>query len=272
MLSLYFWLITTLLFFFGASIGSFLNVLIYRSANEEDWKKGRSRCDHCKKKIAWYDNVPLFSFLILRGKCRSCKKSIAISHFVVELLTGALFVWWYWFGFFFFRLSQEPFIFLQPIFWLCVGILLLVIFIADWRYYIIPDGAVIGLLSAAVLYRLALVSSGVMRWEDFFAAAVTALAATLFFLGLWIYTKGAGMGFGDVKLIGPLCLLMGWPRALSGLFLAFFIGALVGLLLIGLGRKKLKQPIPFGPFLILGTVISLMWGDALIAWYLGLIW
>ncbi len=260
------------LFFLGTILGSFLNVMICRSANEEDWKVGRSRCDHCKTMIAWYDNIPIFSFLLLRGKCRACHKPIALSHIVVEFLTGALFVWWYWFGFLFFQLSQTPYSLLQPFFWLFVGVVLLVIFIADWRYFIIPDGAVVILALSTLLYRLSLAMSGVMQWQDFFNTIYVALGATLFFFSLWFFTKGKGMGFGDVKVIGPLCVLMGWQRSLVGVLLSFMLGAGVGVLLLATGKKKMRQPIPFGPFLIAAVVISLLWGDSLSAWYVGLVW
>jgi prepilin signal peptidase PulO-like enzyme (type II secretory pathway) len=209
---------------------------------------------------------------VLRGKCRFCHKSIAISHPVVELLTGALFVWWYWFGFFFFQLTQAPYSLLQPVFWLFVGIVLLVIFVADWRFFIIPDGAVIALLSSTLLYRVLLVTSGVMQWQDFFNTLYSAFVATLFFFSLWFFTKGKGMGFGDVKVIGPLCLLMGWPGSIVGIFASFVMGAVVGVVLLTFGKKKLRQPIPFGPFLIAASLLSLVWGDALIGWYLGLMY
>jgi leader peptidase (prepilin peptidase)/N-methyltransferase len=126
-----FLLISCFLFALGAVIGSFLNVVISRSMSGESWVKGRSHCDECGKQIVWWDNMPLLSFILLRGKCRWCKKSISLSHPVIEFLTGSLFVWWYWGGFFFFRLTQQPFHYVQPLFWLVVALILLVIFFAD---------------------------------------------------------------------------------------------------------------------------------------------
>lgn len=271
MFSIAFLVSSFFLFLFGTVIGSFLNVLIYRSFNDQDWKTGRSRCDHCHTTLAWYDMIPLVSYLVLWGRCRQCHKRIALSHFVLELLTGALFLWWYWFGFFFFQLTQAPYSLLQPVFWLFVGVMLLVVFVADLKYLIIPDEAVIALLFSAFGYRLALALSGVMQWSDFFFAVLAGGVATLFFFCLWFFTNGKGMGFGDVKLVGPLCLLMGWQRSIAGIFLSFIIGAVVGLTLLVLGKKKLKQPIPFGPFLVIGTVLSLFWGEQLVRWYLGLL-
>src|SRR5262249_53647315 len=105
------------LFIFGTMIGSFLNVVIYRTLNEESWVKGRSKCESCGKQIKWYDNVPLISYFVLGGKCRACKAPISISHPVIEFLTGTLFVWWYWGGSLFFRLTQQPLGVIQPLFW-----------------------------------------------------------------------------------------------------------------------------------------------------------
>jgi len=264
-------IIGVLLFFFGASVGSFLNVVIYRTRTGKSWVSGRSQCESCKKQIAWYDNIPLFSFAVLRGKCRRCHKILSISHPIVEGLTGTLFVWWYLVGFFFFQLSQQPFTMLQPLFWLVVGIVLLFIFIYDYRYYIIPDWTVVALTAMALLYRIALVLAGIMRQEDFFWTVFGAVAASGFFYFIWLVTKRKGIGFGDVKLAAPLGLLMGWPVVWVGLWLSTVVGAVVGLLLILFGKAQFGKPIPFGPFLIIGTLLALLWGDTLISWYATLI-
>lgn len=268
---LVFFIPAVILFIFGTAVGSFLNVIIYRTRLGETWIKGRSRCDDCKKTIAWYDNVPLLSYVLLGAKCRFCKKPLSISHPVVEGLTGILFVWWYVAGFLFFQLSQQPFNVLQPLFWLAVGLILLVITIVDLREMIIPDSAVVALFILTLLYRLGLTAVGVMQVADLRNALVSMVLAGLFFFLLWLGTKGRGMGFGDVKLAFPLALLLGWPKVLVWIFLAFTIGAVVGVVLMALGRVKFKQAVPFGPFLVLGTLLSLIWGDALIAWYLGML-
>lgn len=273
MLSATFFLTSLILFWFGTIIGSFVNVLVYRTiADENDsWAKGRSRCDHCHHPIAWFDLVPLFSYLWLRGKCRYCKKPIAMSHPVVEFLTGSLFVWWYWGGFFFFRLTQQPFSLVQPLFWLAVGLLLLAILIADLRYMIIPDSAVILLFGLTLLYRIALLLTGVMQPQDFFFSILAGVTCCALFFCLWFVTRGNGMGFGDVKFALPFGMLLGWPNAFVGLFLSFVIGGLVSLVLLVTRRKNLKQAIPFGPFLVLATVLTLVYGDSLWRWYSSLI-
>jgi prepilin signal peptidase PulO-like enzyme (type II secretory pathway) len=259
------------LFIFGTSVGSFLNVLIYRTRKNQPWMAGRSQCESCKKQIAWYDNIPLLSFIILRGKCRHCKKTLSISHPIVEGLAGTLFLWWYMVGFFFFQLSQQPFSMLQPLFWLLVGLVLLFIFIYDYRYLIIPDWTVIALTTMALLYRIALVLAGIMRPEDFYWTIFGAVAASGFFYAIWLLTKRRGIGFGDVKLAAPLGLLMGWPVVWIGLWLATVVGAVIGVALVATGKARFGKPIPFGPFLIIGTLLALVWGDTLISWYATLI-
>lgn len=259
------------LFALGACIGSFLNVVIYRSARGESWVAGRSHCESCKKQIAWYDNIPLLSYAVLSGRCRHCKASLSISHPVVESLMGLLFIWWYVVGSFFFKLTQQPFVLLQPLFWLLVGILLISIVIIDYLYLIISDTAVVLLTFLVVLYRFSLVGAGIMRLVDLLTAVSAMAASVLFFWLLWYFTKGKGMGFGDVKLALPLGLLVGWPDVLVWLFSSFFIGALVGVVLILTKKAAFGKPIPFGPFLIIGAAVSLIWGDQLIGWYVTLI-
>lgn len=270
-------LVSLLLFVAGAVVGSFLNVVIYRSLDEEptkkkeSWVTGRSRCDQCGKQIAWYDNIPLLSFLILQGKCRHCQTRISLAHPVIELLTGLLFVWWYWGGAVFFQLTKTPFQVLQPLFWLCVGLVLLGIFLADILYYIIPDTLVMILTVLTVLYRLMLVGYGEMQLHDLLWAVGATVVAAGFFALLWFGTKGKGMGLGDAKLMIPLGLLLGWPAIAVGVFLAFISGAVVGVSLIAVGKRTFGQIIPFGPFLIAGSFVALLWGDKLISWYIGLL-
>lgn len=259
------------LFVFGTMVGSFINVLIMRTIEGEDWVKGRSRCDHCKKQIRWFDNVPLLSYLLLGGKCRYCHKPISIQHPAIELLTGLLFVWWYAIGFAFFRLAQAPYTIIQPLFWLAVGILLLIIFVTDWLYQIIPDWANIALGVLALSYRFYLSVTGAMRWEDFWLSIAMGLLLAAFLFGLYLLTRGRGMGLGDVKFAIVMGILLGWPRGVIGLLLAFILGAIVGIVMILLGLKRLKERIAFGPFLIAGTAIALIWGGQLWQWYWSLI-
>lgn len=255
-------------FALGACIGSFLNVVIYRTEHDENWMVGRSHCDNCGKQIAWYDNIPLLSFALLGGKCRACKKPISKAHPVVETLFGFLFMWWWLLGSFFFRLTEQPFSYIQPLFWLLVGGIFIYIFVEDLISMTIPIWSVFTLVGMALLYRLALVLSGIMQVQDFLTILIAAFLITLLFYVLHVGTRGRGMGMGDVLLSFPLVVLVGWPRALVWFFLAFTLGAVIGTGMLLFGKAKFRQRIPFGPFMVASAVITLLFGEALFGWYL----
>lgn len=265
-------MLTVILFLFlvGVCFGSFLNVVILRSAKKKQFVSGRSICPKCQYKIAWYDNIPVLSYLILGGVCRNCKKRISIVYPVVEFLTGVFFVWWFLIGFGFFRLVGSPWSIVQPVFWLAVGLMFIVIFVSDLLFMVIPFGLNIFLFLWALLYKLMLVASGNMRMVDFLISLVLGFALAGAFLLINKITnkiRGVdGFGFGDVYLSPTLGLLLGWPRLAVGIFTAFIIGSLVGLVLIAMGKKSKGDYLPFGPFLVLGTTIALVYGSAL--WHL----
>lgn len=263
-----FWLIGLLVFALGAAVGSFLNVLVYRTTRGKDWVKGRSVCEHCGRSIPWYKNIPLLSYLLLHGQCARCHGQIDAIHPLVELLTGALFLWWYAAGSLLFRLVATPMQVIQPAFWLLAGSMCVVILISDLKYLVIPRWAIVVLTGTTLLYRLALLATGSMRIVDFLWSLVWAVLLTGFFWLLWRLTRGKGFGFGDVQLAFPLGLILGsWQRVVVGIFLAFLIGAATGILLILFKKKKLKSTLPFGPFLLLGTLLGLLWGFALWSGY-----
>ncbi|MFZ2202112.1 MAG: prepilin peptidase [Microgenomates group bacterium] len=261
--------LTLFIFIFGLVWGSFLNVVIYRTTHGTSPLSGRSKCPKCKKTISWKYNIPLISFFWLQGKCAYCRAKISWQYPVVELLTGLLFVWWLWMGRGFFLLVGQPWTLLQPGFWLVVGMLLVVVFVADWRFGLIPDSVNFSLFVLALGYRLSLTGFGLMQSTDLIRAIICGLVLMAFFYGLWFFTRGRGFGFGDVKLAPALGLLLGWPKTTVAVFLAFVLGAVVALVLIALGKKKLGQTIPFGPFLVLGTFAALLFGNRLWGWYWG---
>jgi prepilin signal peptidase PulO-like enzyme (type II secretory pathway) len=266
-----FFIVAAILFFLGLAIGSFLHVVIYRTVNKESYVTGRSHCPHCDKQIDWYDNIPLVSFLILQGKCRHCHKPIAWSHPMIELITGLLFVWWYFIGFTFFRLTVEPLLYFQRGFWLAVGICLIVVFFSDILYGYIPNIVIAGLTFFAIVYRSALFLSGIMQPVDFWSTLIAATIVMLFFFALHYFTKGRGMGMGDVKFVFPLGLVLGWPNILVALFAAFISGSVIGVVLVLTRRSKMSHAVPFGPFLVFGTVFGLFLGDPIVRWYLTLL-
>jgi prepilin signal peptidase PulO-like enzyme (type II secretory pathway) len=262
-------LVVLFLFVLGVVFGSFLNVVIFRTTHGTSPLSGRSMCPKCKKQISWKYNIPLISFFWLQGKCAFCGKKISWQYPVVEFVTGVLFVWWYLIGSGFFLLVDKPWVIIQPVFWLLMGMGLLVVFVADWRYGIIPDGVNLFLFLVSFFYRVSLVFGGKMEVKDFIMAIVSGIVLVVFFWSLWFLTKGKGFGFGDVKLAPSLGLILGWPRIVVGVFGAFVIGAVVGMGLIFLGRKKFKQTIAFGPFLVVGVAIALIFGERIWGWYLG---
>lgn len=260
--------ILLLMFALGLCIGSFINVVIYRTLHGDSPTRGRSYCDHCKRQLHWYENIPLLSFLALRGKCRTCHKKIDWTYPVVEFITGVLFVWWASLGLAFFNLTQFPSIFIQPLFWLIVGILLVIIFFTDLWYGIIPDFATISLGILSILYRLFLVLTDQMKTIDFIYSIISALVAFVLFFALYKGTKEKGIGFGDVKFAPVMAFLLGFPRVIVGFFSSFMVGGLVGVVLLTIGKKKFGQTVPFGPFLIIGLIIGLTYGTQLWQWYL----
>lgn len=270
-MSLMFFVSLLFIFFIGLCVGSFLGVLIYRSLHGMSPYKGRSICDHCKRQLAWYENIPLISFVMLGGKCKSCKKKIDWAYPLVELVTGLLFVWWAGLGFAFFKLTQAPFTYIQPGYWLLIGLVLIVIFFADLFHGIIPDMAVVIMTLLTLAYRGILTYLGIMQVQDFILAIVSGVGAFLFFFLIFIGTKGKGIGFGDVKFAFPMALVLGFPKVLIGFFLSFMIGGFIGMGLLLLKRKKFGQTLPFGPFLVAGLVIALVWGDQLWRWYMAML-
>jgi leader peptidase (prepilin peptidase)/N-methyltransferase len=224
------------IFIIGLCVGSFVNVLIDRLPKGEDVFGGRSRCDYCKKNLRWFELIPILSFFTQSGRCLRCHKKLSFQYPIIELVVGIGFV-------FLFPSIPELLIFLS----------LLVIFVADLKYEIIPDSMVVfGLLGSML--------RGTNYWIWGFGAAA-------FFLFLFLITRGRGMGFGDVKLVFLLGLMLGFPNIVIALYAAFLTGAAVGIILMLGGKKTLKSHVPFGPFLILGTVFALLYGNQAIQWW-----
>lgn len=250
-----------ILFIFGLAVGSFLSVVIYRLRSGESALKGRSRCDHCKKQIAWFDNVPLLSYLWLGGKCRYCKKEIAVEHLILELLVGLQFVWVYWLlkvNFSFFGHLEGFYSLSLLLYWLILFSGSLVIAVYDIKYMLIPDEVLFPLIGVSFL-RLFLSH----QWQ----VLITALLSMGFIYSIHVLTRGRGMGFGDVKLAFLMGLVLGWPLIVVAYFVAFLTGAGVGVILMLINIKKFKDKIAFGPFLLFGMMIAKLWGTKIWQWY-----
>lgn len=247
------------LFILGISIGSFLNVLIDRLPQGIDIVKLRSRCDFCKHPLTVFDLIPILSFIIIQGRCRYCKKKLSRQYPLVEFITGIMFVLVYYYiepaSFSTFSsLTINPlFIFLLMIF-----SSLLVITVSDFKYRIIPDQMIIVLILTTIIYQF------FFQQQMIILNIIVGMVFLLFFLGLVVVTRGRGMGLGDVKYAFFMGLLLGYPKILVGFYLSFLTGAIVSLILIVMKKKTFKSTVPFGPFLVLATIVSYLWGEQLI--------
>ena len=256
------------IFIFGLIIGSFLNCVVWRLYKEESFLMGKSYCPHCRHSLSVWDLFPVLSYMFLRGKCRYCGKGISIQYPLVELATGLIFLFTY--------LHFGPvnvlfsFNFFQVLFWWIMSAFLMLIFVFDFKYYMIPDEVMYPSIILSTLWLLYSFSFGALGKADLFYAVVSALAAALFFFLIWLFSRGMAMGFGDVKLALLMGLLLGFPAIIPGLFLGFLFGAIIGSVLVLSRKKGFRSEIPFGPFLILGLAVSLFCGDKIINWYLSL--
>lgn len=249
-----------LLFFLGACLGSFGNVVIYRLPLGESVVTPRSRCPKCKKQIAWYDNVPIFSWLLfLRGKCRNCKNPISWRYPLVELIMGSLFAYtFYRFGYQWITVEYLIFIFA-----------LVISSFIDIDHMILPDvftlsGIVIGLSGALLNPERNFLNSlfGVLL-----GGGVLWALAYLYFL----LRKEDGIGGGDIKLLAWVGAVLGWKSVPFVIMSGSILGSIIGVTLMLVQRKTLKTAIPFGPYLALGAVIYMFAGDSLGLWYLQLL-
>ena len=249
----------------GLCFGSFVNAAVWRLKTRKDIVNDRSECVHCHHKLAAQDLIPVVSWVLLKGKCRYCHKSISWQYPVVELAVTAFFVasylaWptqlnntyaWFDFGL-----------------WLVYGVALAVLFVYDIRWQLLPDRIVKPLIVVGAVDFVARALYSQWSFQQFFGELVLALSAICgFYWVLHFISKGKWIGFGDVKLGAFMGLALGWQGALLALFAANFIGVLV--LLPGLlsGRLSRTSKVPFGPFLIFGFIVAGLWGESITRTY-----
>lgn len=255
----------TIFFISGLIIGSFLNVLVYRLHMAEEFFLGRSKCPHCEKKIRWFDNIPVLSFILLYSRCRDCKEKISWQYPLVEIFTGLFFIAIGWK--FFDPNSLEAWI--TVLYYLLISSALIVILVYDWLYMEIPTTILWTGVAMAIFFNLVLDWNMALVTRTH-SGVLAAFVSFVFFFLLSAISKEKWMGMGDAYLVIMLGLFLGWPEILLALFISFFIGSIYGLTVIIIGKKKLKSQIPLAPFLVLGTFVSVFFYSPIIKWYLSL--
>jgi leader peptidase (prepilin peptidase)/N-methyltransferase len=242
----------------GLMVGSFLNVCIHRVPHRQSVVFPRSRCGSCERPLAWYENIPVVSYLALRGRCRTCRARISLQYPIVELLTAAMFVVQYE------VVGLSPLLAVRILF----GCVLIVLFAIDLEHQLLPNvitlpALAVGLAASVVLppgLRDALIGALV-------GGGVLFLIAEVYFR----LRHEEGMGMGDVKMLAMIGAFLGWKLTILTLILASLGGSVVGIVLLITQRGTLKAAIPFGTFLAAGALVASLYGDPLVAWYLNLL-
>jgi len=263
---------------FGAMIGSFLGVVITRLHNGRSIMWARSQCQSCQKTLAWFELIPLISFLVNKGVCRQCKTKISRQDFWIEVITAGLFGLIYYvlvqqFGMhnFIFNLYTSGQVNLEFLLILLRDLLaaagLIVIFFYDLNYYLILDKVTLPLIIIIFIFNLFIgdinISMINMLWG--------AVAAGGFFLLQFLVSHGRWIGGGDIRLGVLIGVLLGWPHTVTALVISYILGSIIGVGLIIFQKKNMQSQVPFGTFLSVGALIALLWGLEIIDWYSNLL-
>ena len=252
---MYYGLNYILIFILGLIVGSFCNVCIYRIPKNESIIYPASHCPKCRTTIKPVDNIPLLSYILLKGRCRNCGSKISIQYPVVELLTGIIYLIIY----LIYGLS------IQSLIYIILSSALIIIAFIDLNEQIVPDvislpGIGVGLILSFFVPYLSFINSALGVVAGGGIILIIALVGSMIF-------KKEAMGGGDVKLAAMIGAFLGWRYTIISLFLGFFLGALAGIFLILSKIKSKEDMVPFGPFIALGSLITLLWGEKIIAWY-----
>lgn len=254
---MYYGIEVILLFILGLIVGSFSNVCIYRIPRNESIIYPASHCPKCSTTISVKDNIPLLSYILLKGRCRNCGSRISIKYPVVELLTGLVYIIIY----------QIYGLSVQSLIYIILSSALIIIAFIDLNEQIIPEvitlpGMVIGFILSFFVPYLSFVDSALGVVIGGGIILVIRLAGSLIF-------KKESMGIGDIELSAMIGAFLGWRYITISLFLGFFLGALTGISLILLKIKSKEDVVPFGPFIVLGSFITLLCGEKILSWYVG---
>ena len=244
-------------FVLGLIVGSFLNVCIYRIPKGKSVVTPPSSCPSCGGRIKWYDNVPLLSYFLLKGRCRYCGERIPLRYPLVELLTAVLTLGVVWrFGFS-----------LSALYYLLLTYVLVVISFIDLDTMLVPVKLCYFTMLAGILFSFFIPEvslKGSVLGASFGAGLILFIIETYA-----VFTGKEGMGYGDANIMAVVGAFVGWQKVLLALFIASFVGSLVGISYILLKGKNLKAAIPFGPFLSIGGYATVIFGDKLLEWYFG---
>ncbi len=240
----------------GACVGSFLNVVIYRLPLGKSIVSPPSACPHCGCRLKWYDNIPIFGWLMLAGKCRQCRMPVSIQYPLVELITALLFVLVVW-------LTPPGPLLVSRLLLVCI---LIVLFGIDLEHQILPNSITLPGIVAGVLLSV-IAPPG---WRD---ALLGVLLGGGVLYGIaaayYLWRREEGLGMGDVKMLAMIGAFLGWKAVLVTLVLSSFSGAIIGMALIAAQRGGMKLALPFGTFLSIGALVAMFVGEPLIAWYTG---
>jgi len=240
----------------GLCIGSFLNVVIYRVPIGQSIVTPPSRCRKCGYQLQWYDNIPVLSWLFLRGRCRKCGVGVSMQYPIVELITGALFVLVIW------MTPPGPLLATRLIL-VCI---LIALFGIDLEHQILPN--VITLPGIAIGVLLSLIAPP--GWKDALVGVLLGGGVLYAIAGAYyLWRREEGMGMGDVKMLAMIGAFLGWKAVMVTLVLASFAGATIGLAMMALQRGTMKLALPFGTFLAIGAIVAMFVGEPLVAWYAG---
>lgn len=245
--------IILLFFLLGLIFGSFFNVVGLRMPKKQPFTNDRSICPNCRHKLSWYELIPVLSYIVQHGKCRHCLKKISPIYPVMELATGFLFALSYA------RIGLDP----ELITALLLVSMLVILTVSDITYMLIPDKILLFFLPLFIIMRI------VQPLDPWWSPPAGALIG-LCIIAIVILASRGGMGAGDMKLFGVLGIVLGMGNVILAFFLACMIGAIIGMLLLGIKIIHRKQQVPFGPYIVIAALITYFYGDSLIAWYFNL--
>jgi leader peptidase (prepilin peptidase)/N-methyltransferase len=256
-----------IIFVLGLIIGSFVNVLIYRIPEGKSIVYPPSACTSCGARLTAADLIPVLSYVFLRGKCRHCGERISPRYPLIELLTAVIFVILFWkYGF------SVPFFA-----YAYLMMILTAVFFIDTEHRIIPNGLVLaGIAGGAIFFVYNCFNPmpgifGDSKWWTPLAGLLPGSGFLLLIaiLGSLIYRTEDAMGMGDVKLMAPIGLFLGWKLCIAALAVSILLGGLISMLLMLFGIKKRKDTVAFGPFIVTGAFVTIMWGWQLVQWFYG---